>query len=306
VIRPGSGHDGRVDSRAGQSARRRRAVFRTVDRTILILGIIFFAAFALFPFAIMVSGSFKALDEINRGFPSILPQAPTLNNYKNVLGGNDLVQTSYPLNIRNSLIIAVITVILTMAISLPAALILARHKFWWTTVLSGWVRIAQVVGGIIVIIPLYLILRDLHLVNTFLGVSIAETIPGSAFGIWILTGFIRQIPKDLDDAASIDGAGQWTILRLVIIPLLRPGIVSVILCVFMLSWNDFLNPLILLEDPNLYTITIGLNTYIGQVGLVEWGRLLAVCVLSCIPPILLLAVAERHMVRGLTSGAVKE
>ena len=111
---------------------------------------------------------------------------------------------------------------------------------------------------------------------------------------------------DLDDAAEIDGASQWQTLRHVTIPLARPGILSVVLLVFLLSWNDFLNPLVLLQDPNNYTITIGLNTYISMGGQLQWGRLLAVCVMSCVPPVLLIVLAERHIVRGLTTGALKE
>lgn len=305
------GRDAAVMARgeSATAARRhgRRLTFaRVLDGGMVVAGMLFFAAFALFPFVYMVSGSFKTLSEIMSGFPSIIPGDPTLANYRYALFGNDLVQTSYPLNVRNSVVIAVTTVVIVMAISLPAALVLARQRFWWTTLLSGWARVAQVVGGIIVIIPLYIILRDLHLVNTLLGVSIAQAIPSSAFSIWVLTSFIRQIPTDLDDAASIDGAGQLQILRHVIIPLTRPGIVSVVLLVFLLSWNDFLNPLVLVNDPANYTITIGLNSYVGLGGQTEWGRLLCVCVMSCIPPVLLILFAERHIVRGLAAGAVRE
>jgi multiple sugar transport system permease protein len=287
------------------SARRITAAER-LNGVLVGLGILFFTLFALFPFVFMISGSFKDLLEITTGFPSIIPKSPTLENYQATLFGNQLVQTSYPLNVRNSLAISVMTVIICMAIALPAALTLARQRTWWTTLVSGWVRIAQVVGGIIVLIPLFLILHDLQLVDTLVGVSLVEAIPGSAFGIYILTSFIRQIPTDLDDAAEIDGASQLQTLRHVIIPLARPGILSVVLLVFMLSWNDFLNPLILLQDPHNYTITIDLNTYVGMGEQIEWGRLLAVCTMSCIPPVLLIIFAERHIVRGLAAGAVKE
>lgn len=291
---------------AARTHARRLTVGQVLEYALVALGLTFFTLFALFPFIFMLSGSFKSLVEIMSGFPAVIPQFPTLANFHDVLFGNSLVQTSYPLNVRNSLAIGVMAVAISMAIALPAALVLARQRFWWTTLVSGWVRIAQVVGGIVVLIPLYLVLRDFHLVNTLLGVSLAEAIPGSAFGIFILSSFIRQIPTDLDDAAEIDGANQWQTLRHVIIPLARPGILSVVLLVFLLSWNDFLNPLVLLQDPDNYTITIGLNTYFGMGGQVEWGRLLAVCVLSCIPPLLLIVFAERHIVRGLAAGAVKE
>lgn len=279
---------------------------KMLDRAVVAAGISFFGFFALMPFVYMISGSFKTLTEVLSGFPTIIPQHPTLANYHSALFGNDLVQTSYPLNVRNSLTIAVMTVAIVMAIALPAGLVLARQHFWWTTLVSGWVRVAQVIGGIIVLIPTFLILSNLHLVDNLFGVSLAETIPLSAFAIWILTSFIREIPVAIDEAAEIDGAGQWQRLLYIIVPLARPGIVSVILLVFLGSWNDFLNPLILLSDPNKFTIMIGLNTYLGMGGAIQWGRLLCVCAMSCIPPALLLVFAERHIVRGLSAGAIKE
>lgn len=294
---------GMTDARARS---RRRRLVRALDRAMILAGVLFFGLFAAMPFVYMISGSFKTLDEVLSGFPTIIPQRPTLDNYHYALFGNDLVQTSYPLNVRNSLAVAAMTLAIVMAIALPAALVLARRHFWWTTLVSGWVRVAQVVSGIIVLIPTFLILRNLDLVDTLFGVSLAETIPLSAFAIWILTSFIREIPTALDEAAEIDGASHWQRLLYIIIPLARPGIVSVMLLVFLGSWNDFLNPLILLSDPNKFTIMIGLNTYIGMGGQIAWGRLLCVCVMSCIPPVLLIIFAERHIVRGLSAGAVKE
>ena len=285
---------------------RRRLAGKLGDRAILVLGLIFFGLFALMPFVYTISGSFKNLSEVLSGFPTIIPQHPTLANYRYALFGNDLVQTSYPLNVRNSLTIAAMTVAIVMAIALPAGLVLARQQFWWTTLVAGWVRVAQVVGGIIVLIPTFLILQNLNLVDNLFGVSLAETIPLSAFAIWILTSFIREIPLALDEAAEIDGANQWQRLLYIIVPLARPGIVSVVLLVFLGSWNDFLNPLILLSDPSKFTIMIGLNTYIGMGGAIQWGRLLCVCAMSCIPPVLLIIFAERHIVRGLSAGAIKE
>jgi multiple sugar transport system permease protein len=285
---------------------RRRSIGKLLDGVMVAAGIVFFGLFAMMPFVYMISGSFKTLNEVLSGFPTIIPRQPTLDNYHYALFSNDLVQTSYPVNVRNSLTIAGMTVAIVMAIALPAGLVLARQQFWWTTLVSGWVRVAQVVGGIIVLIPTFLILKNLNLVDNLFGVSLAETIPLSAFAIWILTSFIREIPTALDESAEIDGANQWQRLLYIIVPLARPGIVSVILLVFLGSWNDFLNPLILLSDPNKFTIMIGLNTYIGMGGTIEWGRLLCVCTMSCIPPVLLIVFAERHIVRGLSAGAIKE
>ena len=182
---------------------------------------------------------------------------------------------------------------------------LARRQTWFTALVRGWARLAQVVGGIVVIIPLFLILHRLHLINTLVGVSLAETIPASAFGIWVLTAFVRQVPYEIEEAARIDGAGEWGVLRRVVIPLIRPGMTSVVLVVFLISWCDFLNPLVLLNNPGQYTVTVALYTYIGQAGQTLWGQLLAFGLLACIPPLIVIILAERHIVRGLVAGAVK-
>jgi multiple sugar transport system permease protein len=253
----------------------------------------------------MLSSSFKDLGEIYSGFASLLPDRPTLENYRTLLLNNTLDQTDFLVNARNSATVAVMTIAMTMAISIPAAFVLARQESIVITAVRGWVRVAQVVGGIVVIIPLYLILRQLGLTDTLFAVSLAQTIPASAFSIWVLVAFVRQVPPEVEEAARIDGAGDWRVLRHVIIPLIRPGMMSVVLVVFLMSWNDFLNPLILLSDPSLYTVTVALYTFIGQPGQIAWGQLMGFGMLSCLPPLLVILLAERHIVRGLVGGAVK-
>ncbi|MFC7624241.1 carbohydrate ABC transporter permease [Microlunatus sp. GCM10028923] len=179
---------------------------------------------------------------------------------------------------------AVTTIVLTLVIAAPAALVIARHTNLSTHVMTGWIRIAQVVGGIVVIIPVYVTLRSIGLTDTLLGVSPAELIPSSAVGIWLLIGFVRQIPVEFEEAARIDGASEWQVLRHITMPLIRPGLVSVILVVFMASWNDFLNPLILLSTPDRYTVMIALFSFLGQIGQVSSGGLLAYATLSCLIP----------------------
>ncbi len=280
---------------------------RSLGHTIAIVaGIAFFVVFSLYPLVYLLSGSFKSLSEIYSGFATLIPKHPTLRNFRQLLFVNaNLQQINFLTAARNSILIALMTIAMTIAVSVPAAFVLARRQAWFITGVRGWARLAQVVGGIIVIIPLYLILRHLHLVNTLVGVSLAETIPASAFGIWVLVAFVRQVPYDIEEAARIDGAGEWTTLRRVVVPLIRPGITSVVLVVFVISWCDFLNPLILLNNAGQYTVTVALYTYIGQPGQTLWGQLLAFGLLACVPPLLVIILAERHIVRGFAAGAVR-
>ncbi len=286
--------------------RRRRPQRSLGARVAIIAGVVVFVGFALYPLAYLLSGSFKSIGEIYSGFAHLVPKHPTLANFRRILFVNTNVQEiNFLTAALNSLLIALMTIAMTLVISVPAAYVLARRKSWYTGAVSGWVRLAQVVGGIVVIIPLYAILRHLHLVNNLFGVSLAETIPASAFGIWILAAFVRQLPYDIEEAARIDGAGEWGILRRIVVPLLRAGITSVVLVVFVISWCDFLNPLVLLNNPGQYTVTVALYTYIGQPGQTLWGQLLAFGLLGCVPPLLVIIFAERYIVRGFAAGAAQ-
>jgi multiple sugar transport system permease protein len=285
---------------------RRRHGRRSAGHTIAIaVGAIGFSAFALYPLIYLLSGSFESLSEIYSGFATLLPKQPSLANYHALLTNGGYQQINFLTDARNSLVIALMTIAITMAISVPAAFVLARHNSPVITLVRGWVRLAQVVGGIVVIIPLFLILLRLGLVNTLVSVSLAESIPASAFGIWVLTTFIRQVPYEIEEAARIDGASEWRVLGKVVLPLARPGLISIMLVVFLMSWSDFLNPLILLNSPNLYTVTVALYTFIGQPGQTLWGQLLAFGALGCLPPLLVIIFAERHIVRGLATGAFR-
>jgi multiple sugar transport system permease protein len=270
------------------------------------VGALCFVGFALYPLAYLLSGALKSQSEVYSGFAHLLPEHPTLSNFHRLLFVNTSEQgISFFTAARNSIFIALMTIAFTVAVAVPAAFVLARRQTWFTALVRGWARLAQVVGGIVVIIPLFLILHHLHLINTLVGVSLAETIPCSAFGIWVLTAFVRQIPYEIEEAARIDGAGEWGVLRRVVVPLIRPGMTSVVLVVFLISWCDFLNPLVLLNNPGQYTVTVALYTYIGQPGQTLWGQLLAFGLLACIPPLAVIILAERHIVRGLVAGAVK-
>jgi multiple sugar transport system permease protein len=300
---PGSVARPRVRSAPPSRPRRKRSL---ANRIAILVGSLCFVGFALYPLAYLLSGALKSQGEIYSGFAHLFPKHPTLTNFHQLLFVNNNTQgISFFTAAKNSIFIALMTIAFTVAVAVPAAFVLARRQTWFTAMVRGWARLAQVVGGIVVIIPLFLILHHLHLINTLVGVSLAETIPCSAFGIWVLTAFVRQVPYEIEEAARIDGAGEWGVLRRVVVPLIRPGMTSVVLVVFLISWCDFLNPLVLLNNPGQYTVTVALYTYIGEAGQTLWGQLLAFGLLACIPPLIVIILAERHIVRGLVAGAVK-
>jgi multiple sugar transport system permease protein len=300
---PGNAPRARVRSAPPPRVRPKRSLG---NRIVILVGSLCFVGFALYPLVYLLSGALKSQTEIYSGFAHLFPKHVTLTNFHQLLFVNSNTEgISFFTAARNSIFIALMTIAFTVAVAVPAAFVLARRQTWFTALVRGWARLAQVVGGIVVIIPLFLILHRLHLINTLVGVSLAETIPASAFGIWVLTAFVRQVPYEIEEAARIDGAGEWGVLRRVVIPLIRPGMTSVVLVVFLISWCDFLNPLVLLNNPGQYTVTVALYTYIGQAGQTLWGQLLAFGLLACIPPLIVIILAERHIVRGLVAGAVK-
>lgn len=274
-------------------------------RLALLAGVMFFVCFTLTPIVYMVSGSLKTRGETYSGFAAVVPRAPTLDNYKALLFENVLFQTNIWMNLSNSARITAMTIALTLLVALPTAFAVSRTSGPLTAGLTLWLRLAQVVGGIIILIPMYLILRGIGLTNTLLGVSLAQLVPCATFASWVLISFVRQVPAEIEEAARLDGARAWQTLWLVILPLIRPAIFSVVLVVFLLSWNDFLNPLIIVSDPAKYTTTVALNTFIGQPGQVDWGKLLAFGSMACLPAVCVMVLAERHLVRGLMAGAVR-
>jgi multiple sugar transport system permease protein len=158
---------------------------------------------------------------------------------------------------------------------------------------------------ILIVIPLFLVLKDFHLVNTHAGLVLVYVVWTLPFALWMLQSYVRGIPKDLEEAALVDGAGRLTILRTVIVPLLAPGIVVTALFAFVTSWNEFFFALVLLDSPGKVTLTLRLAQFVGIEGIVRLGPLAASALVATLPSLVIFAVLQRWLTRGLMSGAVK-
>ena len=205
----------------------------------------------------------------------------------------------------NSFKVASLTAILVIVVALPAAYVLARQRGLISKVGLGWILISQMFPLILIIIPLFLVLRDLHLVNTHVGLILTYLVWTLPFALWMLQSYVRGIPKDLEEAALVDGAGRLTILRTVIAPLLAPGIVVTALFAFITAWNEFFLALVLLDSPNLTTLPVLLARFVGIEGIVRLGPLAASALLATIPSLLIFALIQRWLTRGILAGAVK-
>ena len=259
-----------------------------------------FMIFLAIPLLWMLSTSFKGPRELVALHPSLVPHAPTLANYHEALHEHDLIHAGW-----NSLEVSILTALLTTAVALPAAYVLARTRGWVSKAGLAWILISQIFPTILIIIPLFLVLRSLHLTNTHLGLILVYLVWGLPFILWMLQSYIRGIPHDLEEAAAIDGATRMQTVVRVVAPLLAPGVVVTTLFAFISAWNEFFFALVLLQSPDLVTLPVKLAQFVGIEGVVRLGPLAAASLLATVPSLLFFAVMQRWLTGGLLSGAVK-
>ena len=261
-----------------------------------------YLVFLGFPLLWMLSMSFKGPRELVELYPSFIPEDFTLENYRAALTENDheLVRSGI-----NSLKVASVTALLTVIVGLPAAYVLARSKGLVTRLGIGWILLSQMFPLILIIIPLFLLLRDLKLTNSHLGLIVVYNVWALPFVLWMLYSYVRGIPPDLEEAATVDGATRLQILTGIIAPLLLPGIVVATLFAFITAWNEFFFALVILESPDLPTLPLRLAQYVGIEGVVRFGPLAAAALLATLPSLVLFTIIQRWLTRGLLAGAVK-
>ncbi len=253
-----------------------------------------------FPLLWMLSVSFKGPQELVALHPHLIPSQPTFQNYVDAIRQNGLLHAAW-----NSVKVSSVTAILTVVIGLPAAYVLARQRGLISKVGLGWILLSQMFPLILIVIPLFLVLKDLHLVNTHAGLVLVYVVWTLPFALWMLQSYVRGIPKDLEEAALVDGASRLTVLRTIIVPLLAPGIVVTALFAFVTAWNEFFFALVLLDSPSKVTLPLRLVQFVGIEGIVRLGPLAASALVATLPSLVIFAVIQRWLTRGLMSGAVK-
>ena len=254
----------------------------------------------LFPFFIMLVSMFKSPEEIYHIPPYWFPKAATLKNFL-------LVWNTIPLAMyfKNSLIIALGTVILNTFISVPAGYAVARLNFPGKKFILFAFLVTQMFSPVVVVISLFKIVIKVHVIDTYLGVIIANAVFTTPFVIWMLNGYFSSIPKGIEDAARIDGCTRVGALIRVILPIAAPGLVTTIIYTFIYGWNDFIFSLTFLQSGEKYPLTIGLYQFVGRFA-VEWEQLLTAAFMAILPVLILFFIVEKQLVSGLAGGAVKE
>lgn len=283
-------------STATTMSRRTRRVVRPMQY-LAMLGYIIFLGF---PLLFLVLTAFKTPKELISATPSFLPQSLNFDNFIQAIDKANLVQAA-----GNSLLVAVSTTVIVTLISLPAAYALARFRTKLRGIATGWILLSQVFPFILIIIPLFLVLKQIGLVDNLLGLILVYTVWSLPFALWMLQGYIAGIPVELEEAGAMDGASRITILRVIILPLLAPGLVATSLFTFISAWNEFFFALVLIQDPALQTLPLTLARFVGAEGQVQLGQLAAASLLATIPSLLFFALIQRRLTSGLLSGAVK-
>lgn len=259
-----------------------------------------YLVFLAFPFLWLISTAFKPARELGSLHPTWIPDHPTLDNFRKAFDEQPLLQAA-----ANSLIAAVCAALIAVVVATPMAYVMARRRSRLSTAATGWVVISQAFPLVLLIIPLFLILKNLHLINTRWGLITVYAVWALPFALWMLVGYVRAVPAELEEAASVDGAGRLRTLVSVTAPLLTPGIVATALFAFITAWNELFFALVLLKTPEKQTLPVVLTHFIGAEGAADLGPLAAAAFLATLPSLVIFAIIQRRITGGMLAGAVK-
>jgi ABC-type glycerol-3-phosphate transport system permease component len=260
-------------------------------------GALLLAAF-LFPIAWVVVGSLTPEARLFES-PWLLPAAPSFVHYRALFDERDFL-----VPVRNSLVVAGATTLVAIPIATICAYALARLPMRGKAPLLALVLAVSMFPQISIVPPLYLILRALGLLSTYPGLVLPYLTFATPLAIWMLTAFFRQLPRDIEEAAMLDGASRLRALRDVLLPMAAPGLASAAILTFLYSWNEFLYALSFTLGPDRYTVPVAITLFRGRYQ-VPWGQVLAAATVATIPVALVVLAFQRRIVSGLTSGATK-
>jgi multiple sugar transport system permease protein len=272
----------------------------TTGRVGQYLALLAYLVFLAFPFLWLVSTAFKSPRELGSLHPTWIPEDPTLDNFRQAFDEQPLLRAA-----GNSLLAALGAALIAVLIATPLAYVMARHRTLLARAATGWVVVSQAFPLVLVIIPLFLVLKNLRLINSLFGLVLVYVVWALPFALWMLVGYVRAVPTELEEAAAVDGAGRFRTLVSVIAPLLAPGIVATALFAFITAWNEFFFALVLLKTPEKQTLPVVLTHFIGAEGVADLGPLAAAAFLATLPSLVVFALIQRRITSGMLAGAVK-
>jgi N,N'-diacetylchitobiose transport system permease protein len=254
----------------------------------------------VFPVYWMISTAFKPTDEINSLQPTWFSMSPTLQHFRDAVN-----RPYFWTDVKNSMIIVGFSVVLAIVMAFLAAVALAKYRFSGRKLFLLLVIGIQMLPAIGLIIPLYVVLARYHQVNKLSGLVVTYLTFVLPFSIWVLRGFILGIPRDLEEAAMVDGNSRFTAFVKILLPLVVPGLVATSIFAFIQAWNEFIFAYVLLSSADKQTLTVWLAGFLGTSRGTDWGGLMAGATLVAIPVVIFFVIVHRRIAFGLTAGAVR-
>jgi multiple sugar transport system permease protein len=276
-------------------------------RILKALGLGAYFTFALGPIVWIAMMSLKNSNDVIASPPKFV-FTPTLENYKAITVGQDVhgvetVRPDYPKYFLNTLIIASATVAVSLLLGTFAAYSLARFSFRFKEDIAFTFLSFRFAPELMVILPLYVVFQKTGLIDSFSGLTVAYQLVTLPFLIWVLRGFFEDIPREIEQAARVDGYTWWGVFRRISLPLIKPGIAAVVILSFIFAWNNFIFSMIL-GGERTQTVTLGILGFIGYER-VLWGQMAAATMICVIPELIMAFFVQKYIIRGLTFGAVK-
>ncbi|MDT0345125.1 carbohydrate ABC transporter permease [Streptomyces litchfieldiae] len=278
----------------------RRRALRAAGRTGQYAALVCYLVFLAFPLLWLVSTSLKSPQELGSIDPTWIPREPSLQNYRDAFDAQPLLRSAF-----NSLIVAGSASLIAVSLAVPAAYVMVRHRSRVSRAGNAWILVSQMFPLVLIIIPLFLVLRSLHLINALPGLILVYVVWNLPFSLWMLQGYVRAVPISLEEAAAVDGASRFRTLTGVVLPLLAPGLVATLMFSFVTAWNEFFFALVLLKSPERQTMSVILTHFVGAEGVADLGPLAAASFLATLPSLLFFALLQRKLVGGMLAGAVK-
>jgi ABC-type glycerol-3-phosphate transport system permease component len=265
----------------------------------LYAGAVLLVLVGAFPLFWMLSTSLKPSGEIFATPPRMIPTRPTLDNFARLF-----TETSFLTYFRNSATVSVMAVLLTLTVSSLGAYGLTRFSFRGRDKVAGLILTTYMFAPVMIIIPFYILVKQLGIVNTHLALVLSYTTFCLPFCLWLLRAFFQSIPLELEEAALVDGAGRGRAVWYVVLPLALPGLIATAIFTFILAYNDFLFSMVLITSEELKTLPVGVNDLFNAT-IVDWGMIMAAGVMITAPAVIFFAAVQRYLVQGWGAGGVK-
>lgn len=272
---------------------------RTLNASLNYLLLLISVLITVFPVFWILMSSFKSATEINLTPPRWFPTSFNLSSYKNVL-----TERSFGLYFKNSAIVSIGTTFLTMVLATTAGYGFSRFNFKGRKTIFIVVLMTTMFPAVLLIIPYFLMMRKLGLLNTHFAYIWSYTTFSLPFSIWMMKGYFESVPHEIDEAGLVDGCNWFSTFWRLCMPIAAPGMAATAIYSFLLAWNHYLFALALTTRPDKYLIPVGIASLVGEYW-TDWSSLMAASMLSIIPVVIFNIFLERHLVKGMTAGAVK-